>query len=92
MLHLYCLQLCYPHTNKQQFYGHYTGQHGKNWRPLEQFLCLHAHVIQFPTLFERDGSNSLGMSHVRTSGGQIGEWALVQEEQMGPLLTREKFH
>ena len=26
------------------------------------------------------------------SGGQTGEWALVQEEQMGPLLTREKFH
>jgi len=22
------------------------------------------------------------------SGGQTGEWALVQEEQMGPLLTR----
>jgi len=21
------------------------------------------------------------------SGGQTGEWALVQEEQMGPLLT-----
>jgi len=26
------------------------------------------------------------------SGGQTGEWALVQEEQMSPLLTREKFH
>jgi len=26
------------------------------------------------------------------SGGQTGEWALVQEEQMGPLLIPEKFH
>ena len=26
----------------------------------------------------------------RASGGQTGEWALVQEEQMGPLLTPEK--
>ena len=25
-----------------------------------------------------------------TSGGQTGEWALVQEEQMGPLLTLGK--
>jgi len=24
------------------------------------------------------------------SGGQTGEWALVQEEQMGPLLTPGK--
>jgi len=30
--------------------------------------------------------------HIYISGGQTGEWALVQEEQMGPLLTREKFH
>jgi len=28
----------------------------------------------------------------RISGGQTGEWALVQAEQMSPLLTREKFH
>jgi len=29
---------------------------------------------------------------VCNSGGQTGEWALVQEEQMGPLLTWENFH
>ena len=29
---------------------------------------------------------------VLCSGGQTGEWALVQEEQMGPLLTPEKIH
>jgi len=27
---------------------------------------------------------------VKCSGGQTGEWALVQEEQMGPLLTLGK--
>ena len=32
------------------------------------------------------------LSTARYSGGQTGEWALVQEEQMGPLLTPEKFH
>jgi len=29
-------------------------------------------------------------SYKLDSGGQTGEWALVQEEQMGPLLTPGK--
>ena len=35
---------------------------------------------------------SFTMNCAYISGGQTGERALVQEEQMSPLLTREKFH
>jgi len=43
-----------------------------------------------------DSSRQSGMSFFTIadtrgiSGGQTGEWALVQEEQMGPLLTPGK--
>jgi len=44
-----------------------------------QLYCLSTYAFLLETV--------QGVSY---SGGQTGEWALVQEEQMGPLLTLGK--
>jgi len=49
------------------------------------------------TINDRNGRPNKIMSKLHNegyplSGGQTGEWALVQEEQMGPYSPREKIH
>jgi len=54
--------------------------------------CIGA--LSFPTIVSfSDATQQNGVVYMRcvvVSGGQTGEWALVQEEQMGPLLTPGK--
>ena len=50
---------------------------------------MDTHVTNCSTWITKVAGDSM-LYTVVVSGGQTGEWALVQEEQMGPLLTPGK--
>jgi len=72
--------------------------HCRNWLLTEtQCKIISVQHVCRPKLFKKSLSKScfrrpppLLFRTTPLSGGQTGEWALVQEEQMGPLLTPGK--
>ena len=55
---------------------------------MQVFLFIFIRGLRGPYGKELVGQGTSGHSwNLPLSGGQTGEWALVQEEQMGPLLS-----